>query len=647
MSKHQFYLLIYLPLILLLPYCSTNSNEITSPDGNIYVKVESTNSNQLYYQILSNEDTIISKSQLGLIRDDGDFTKGLTIQSITPSRSIKQNYTLLHGKQNQITYKANRKTYHIKNQSQQKMDIIFQVSNDGVAFRYHFPEHSEEKHKIEQELTEFKFQSGTHAWIQPMSKAKTGWEHCHPSYEEYYIKNKDISQLPEHKPGWVFPALFKSGNYWTLLTETAPDRNYCGCNLSHQKGDNHFKIGFPQPEEIFPGGALKPTSDLPWRTPWRIITIGKELETIVESTLGTDLAKPSVVDDVSCIEPGQAAWSWVLLKDDSIVYNVQKRFIDYAAEMNWEYCLIDVDWNKKIGYDKIAELADYGRKKDVGLILWYNSAGKWNTTPYEPRNKLLTSESRNKEFAKLQKMGIRGIKVDFFGGDGQSMMAYYQDIFEDAAKYGLMVNCHGSTIPRGWHRTYPNLVTMESVKGFEFVTFEQQNADEQPAHCCILPYTRNVFDPMDFTPVCFSDIPNIERKTSNAFELALAVIFQSGIQHYAEIPRGMARVPDYVQNVMKEIPVAWDETQFISGFPGESVIIARRDASTWYVAGINGQNQDKSFKIDLPFISNKKGRLITDGTNKRSFQQKIINLDSDPLELKIKAHGGFVLVFER
>ena len=203
---------------------------------------------------------------------------------------------------------------------------------------------------------------------------------------------------------------------------------------------------------------MNPESRLPWFTPWRIIAIGDSLKTIVESTLGTDLAEPAKLEDISFVKPGRASWSWVLLKDGSVVYDVQKRFIDFASDMKWEYCLIDAYWDTQIGYDRIAELADYAAVKNVGLLLWYNSAGNWNTTPQTPKNKLLTHEDRVKEFARLKEMGIKGIKVDFFGGDGQSMMAYYQDIFEDAAKFGLLVNCHGATLPRGWHRTYPNLI---------------------------------------------------------------------------------------------------------------------------------------------------------------------------------------------
>jgi hypothetical protein len=542
------------------------------------------------------------------------------------------------------TYRGHRKVYHFKNQEGEEIDIIFQVSNDGIGFRYYFPGESDGIKRITDELTYFNFNDHTRAWIQPMSKAKSGWKRVNPSYEEHYFHEMKISDLPDNEPGWVFPALFKTGTYWMVLTETAPDRNYCGCRLMHNRSSTGFKIGFPQDPEVFPGGSLNPESRLPWYTPWRIVSLSDHLGTLVESTLGTDLAKPSVLEDVTFVKPGRSSWSWVLFKDDSTVYHVQKRFIDYASDMGWEYCLIDADWDRKIGYEKVGELCDYAESKGVGIFVWYNSAGDWNTTPYTPRNKLLTRNPRDTEFEKLIGIGVKGIKVDFFGADGQSMMSYYQDIIEDAARYGLMVNCHGSTIPRGWQRTYPNLVTMEAIRGFEFVTFEQLNADREASHCTVIPFTRNLFDPMDFTPVCFSEVPNIHRKTTNSFELALSVLFLSGVQHFAEVPEGMAKVPSVVRKILKDVPVAWDESKFIDGYPGKLVMIARRKEKTWYVAGINGEPIEKILKVKLDFIRNPKtSLLISNGMNDRSFNIKSENIGIvQPLRIALKPNDGFL-----
>jgi len=367
----------------------------------------------------------------------------------------------------------------------------------------------------------------------------------------------------------------------------------------------------------------------------------------VESMLGTDLARPAMPGDFSFVRPGRAAWSWALMKDQSVNYEMQKRFIDYAAEMRWEYCLIDVNWDTTIGWDKIEDLARFARKKNVGLILWYNSAGDWNTVPYHPKDRLLTHESRSEEFSKLEALGIKGIKVDFFGGDGQSMMNYYQDILADAQEHHLMVNCHGSTLPRGLQRTWPNLVSMEAIRGFEYATFGQENADRVPSKATTVMFTRNAFDPMDFTPVCFTSYDNFERVTGNGAELAMAVLFLSGVQHYAETPEGMAEMPEYVKKLMSAIPVAWDETRYVDGYPGRYVVIARRTGKVWYVAGINADNEKRKMMLKMPFTDIQKGIIVTEGDTKRSFRLGSVTLNNDKnIEAVMNPEGGFVMRFD-
>lgn len=619
--------------------------QINSPDGKISAFFQLAEDNDIFYRIECSGEIVLEQSKMGIIREDSDLSKNISLNSVSEQETVKINYDMLHGKKRHCSYEANKKIFHLVNASGKKIDIVFQVSNDGVAFRYYFPEKSDEIKKIEKEVTSYNFKPATTAWIQIATKAKTGWNHDQPSYEQYYQQDIELDKIPDNEPGWIFPALFKSGEYWILLTETAVDRNYCGCRLTRDSAGYELSIGFPQKEEVFPGGPLKPQSTLPWYSPWRIITIGDSLKTIVESTLGTNLANPPKPQDTSFIKPGRASWSWIILKDDSVVFDVQKRYIDLAADMSWEYCLVDADWDTKIGYDKIKELAEYAKTKNVGLLLWYNSAGDWNTVPYHPKSKLLTHEDRVKEFTLLKEIGIKGVKVDFFGGDGQSMMAYYQDIFEDAAQFGLMVNCHGCTMPRCWHRTYPNLVTMEAVKGFEFVTFEQANADLEANHSCVLPFTRNVFDPMDFTPVSFGEIPNIKRITTNCFEMAVSVIFLSGVQHFAQTPESMANIPDYIKDFMSKIPVLWDDTCFIEGYPGKLVVLARKSGDTWYVAGINGEDKEKSISFELPFLEKSTtGMLITDCEDKRSFEmQKVALSAKEKLHVKLMANGGFVI----
>ncbi|KIA91019.1 alpha-glucosidase [Pedobacter kyungheensis] len=636
-------------VVLLLAVTQTASAQsqyqVNSPDKSLSVSVYLKNK-ALFYTISRNAEKVLDQSALGLVRADQDFSKNLSLLSVSKNEQVKDSYVLQNSKRLNHEYLAKKRVFHLQNAASKKIDVIFQVSNDGVAFRYYFPDRDTNTKQLTEEKTSFHFFANAKAWMQPMSVAKTGWEATNPSYEEYYHKDIAVGTAAPTAAGWVYPALFNYKNTWLLVSETGLDSNYCATRLQQNSAGGNYQIGLPDKREAYTGQNVNPESTLPWYTPWRIIAIGS-LKTVTESTLGTDLAYPAKSNiNPANFQMGKASWSWIVLKDNSITYDIQKKYIDFAADMHWEYCLIDVNWDRNIGYEKMKELADYAKQKNVGLLLWYNSAGAWNTVKYTPKNKLNDREERLKEFARLQEMGIKGVKIDFFGGDGQSMIRYYLEIFEDAAKYNLSVNCHGATLPRGWQRTYPNLMTMESIKGMEFITFEQVNANEEPLHATTIPFTRNVFDPMDFTPMNLSKIPNINRKTSNAFELALPVIFQSGVQHLAESPEGMATVPAYVKSFLQTFPASWQDTRLVDGYPGKFVVMARKAGSKWYIAGINGENSDKIIYIDFPKFNAKAAEIITDAEDGTDFITGSIDLKSPP-PIKMKPYGGFVIVVEQ
>lgn len=640
-----------LPLLLLafvpaLP--ASPVARIESPDRRLAVEFSLTDAGRPVYVIQRDGQPVLRESRLGLVRDDADFTRGLRLHGSSPVEPVRDRYEILTAKRRVNTYAANRRIFHLQTAAGRPMDIIFQVSNDGVAFRYFFPDSDATVRRLSAEASSFNFLPDTRAWLQPMSVAKTGWESVNPCYEEHYEKDIPAGTPSPTGAGWVYPALFRSGDTWLLVSETSLGRNYCGTRLASDSPDGHYAVGFPDPRENLPGGAVNPESTLPWLTPWRLIAVGS-LKTIAESTLGTDLAAPPATPAGGGIEPGKASWSWPLMGDGSCNYDEQKRFIDYAAAMGWRYTLIDAHWDRQIGYERTKELIDYAATKGVKILLWYNSAGSWNGAPQTPRSMLLTHESRVKEFTRLKAMGVAGLKIDFFGGDGQSMIGYYHDLLEDAAPFGFLMNFHGATLPRGWQRTYPRLMTMEAVKGLEFVTFEQKNADEEPAHATVLPFTRNVFDPMDFTPVVLDRINKIERRTTSAFELALSVLFTSGIQHYAEIPPGMAKAPDYVQEFMKKVPAVWDDIRFLAGEPGKFAALARSGNGRWFVAGINGEAAARTLTLDLSGLSPRRtGTLIADGApGNLSFRREILSLGADrQLTLTLPAHGGFVLTLD-
>ncbi|MBA4277176.1 glycoside hydrolase family 97 protein [Flavobacterium sp.] len=631
-------------LIALLGLCLSSFAKkeaylFANSDKTVTVAFDLNEKNTPVYKVFYKTKLVINTSELGIIREDANLYNDLKIIKISENKAIKASYSMLQGKRKNITYSANQYTVHLQNSKGNLIDIIFQLSHDGVALRYFFPEKSAEIKKIVEEKTTYNFDATAKAWLQPMSKAKTGWKETNPSYEEHYAMGVPVNTKPTIGEGWVYPALFNSNDTWLLISESGLHENYCGSRLVYSDTSKAMQVTFPQKEEIFPNGALNPESQLPWYTPWRILAIGS-LKTITESTLGTDLADTAIPINTSFIKSGLASWSWVLLKDESVNYETTLKFIDYASKMNWPYCLIDADWDKRIGDEKMKELATYAKSKNVKVLVWYNSSGPWNSTEYQPKSKLLTAADRVREFSKLNEMGISGVKIDFFGGDGQSMIAYYHALLKEAAAHQLVVNFHGATLPRGWQRTYPNLLTTEAIKGEEFITFSQEVADLQPSHCTMIPFARNVFDPMDFTPMVLDSIPNIIRKTTPGFELALPVLFLSGIQHIAETPDGMAKMPQYVVEYLKDIPTNWDDSKFIEGYPGKYIIMARKKDAVWHIVGVNGENTEKEIEIDLSFVTNKKGFTITE--NDEGFKQNVI-IKGNKLKVKMKPRGGFVV----
>jgi hypothetical protein len=644
---------IVLSMLLMATACAVAAKstselgEVTSPDGRIRVELSLDAQGTPLYSIEREGREVLQSAPLGLVLKEADFSHGLRLRDASAVEAIKDRYELLTGKRRHNEYLGNRRVFHLVDAKDRRLDIIFQVSNDGVAFRYRFPDSDKAIHHLSEEATAFRFPKNARAWLQPMSVAKTGFGQTNPSYEEHYLQDVAVGTPSPLKVGWVYPTLFRSGEDWVLLSEGSLSRGHAGTRLLDGKTAGEYRIGLPDPRENFQNGPVNPEFPLPWQSPWRIIAIGR-LKTIAESTLGTDLADPPSHPSTAPIVPGKASWSWPLLGDEQTVYEVQKRFIDYAADMGWRYTLIDSMWDSQIGYDRIRELIDYARSKDVAILLWYNSAGSWNQAHQTPRDRMLTRASRQQEFKRLKAMGVAGLKIDFFGGDGQSFINYYQDIMEDAAPYGLLLNFHGATLPRGWQRTYPNLMTMESVRGLEFVTFDQHNADQAPAHAAMLPFTRNVFDPMDFTPMVLDKIKKIERRTTPAFELAQSVLFVSGIQHYAEIPEGMAKAPDYVREFLRGVPSIWDDSRYIAGYPGKQAVFARRGDGHWYVAGINAEAESKSLELDLSELGAvRSGTLIADGDGPLSFRRQEVQVTEDgKLRIDVPARGGFVLRFE-
>ncbi|MDO3387245.1 glycoside hydrolase family 97 catalytic domain-containing protein [Gilvimarinus sp. SDUM040013] len=628
--------------ILALAGCGADQTyTLSSPNGEVQLSLQESTNGGVEYSLTHRDNVVLEPSALGLTLSDAEFNTGLSVQSVGNVEYVSEPYTMSHGKQRDITYQANEQVFKVENAQGDVLTLAFRVSDNGLSFQYQIPNAGQNSRHVVEEHTSFDFTPDSKAWLQPVAVAQTGFANTNPSYEEHYQMDIPVGTASPTEAGWVFPSLFYTGHDWVLIGEAGMQGDFHASRLAQNSPEGEYQIGKPMAPEVITGGELMANSDEALTSPWRIIAVG-DLATVTESTLGTDLAAPAV-GDMPWAKPGLAAWSWALLKDDSVNFDTTMEFIDYAADMGWPYVLIDANWDRNIGWEKLAELVDYAEEKNVGVLVWYNSSGEWNTTEMTPKSQLVDRTKRLEHFARLHEVGVKGVKIDFFPGDGQSVMQYYNDLLSDAADYELLLNYHGSSLPRGLHRTYPNMMTMESVHGFEMITFMQASADKAASHMAMLPFTRNVFDPMDFTPTTFDEIPNIERKTSNGFELALPVLFTSGIQHIAETPAGMAKVPDFVKEYMRDIPTLWDETRLVTGSPGEYAVVARRRGSDWFVAGINGTDAEVTLNMDLTFIASE-GQMITDGDDDRSFSRRDVSA-AKAFKLTVRPRGGFVINF--
>jgi len=640
--------LIIATLLLSSLVASAKETVISGPDKNLVVKVE-INEGSPSYSISYNGKQIIKDSPLGLQTNRGDFSKDLNFEDVTFS-NIDNTYTMPMSKVSKVHYVANEMTTTLT-KDKDTLKIIFRVSNNDVAFSYKISSPERKNIIVTSEYTGFHFPDFTTTFITPQSTPQIGWVRTKPSYEEEYTRDEPVGTPSKFHQGYTFPALFHVGsNGWALVSETGTDSHYCGTHLSDGTKDGLYTIAFPQKGE---NGGLCDTSAvsiLPMQTPWRTITVGQNLKPIVESTVAWDVVEPRYKASTNYV-PGKATWSWILWQDESCNYKDQVTFIDLAAKMHFNYILIDALWDKQIGYENMPSLIRYAQSKGVDVFLWYNSNGYWNDAPQGPRGRMDTSVARQKEMQWMKDLGVKGIKIDFFGGDKQETMKLYEDILTDANRYGLMVIFHGTTIPRGWQRMFPNHVSSEAVLASENLIFNQHYADTEASCTTILPFTRNVVAAMDFGGVVFnkrfSKYPeksgNI-RRTTDALELATSVLYESPIQNIAIAPNNLSEQPQYVLDFLSKVPTTWDETRYIAGTPNEDVAIARRNGQTWYVAVTNGENINKKMTLSLPMLAGQKVTLYYDLKDRTIGMKEVEISKKGQINLNLLNEGGAVIV---
>lgn len=641
---------IVMAMLLGSSIVSAEDKQIASPDGKLVVTVADMDGRPSYSVSYDNV-LFLKPSPLGIIANIGDFSSGMSLEKNVSTNKIDETYELASIKKSKVHYVANEAVFSFTQQGKTIYDVIFRISNNDVAFKYKmYPQGETLSCVVKQEVTGFVFPDGTTTFLCPQSKPMGGFARTSPSYETSYTAD-DVAGKNGWGEGYTFPCLFRNGdNGWVLVSETGVNGGYCASRLLGHKG-GVYTIGFPQEGEANGNGTVSPGIALPGETPWRTITVGKTLAPIVETTVPFDVVKP-LYQAKGEYTYGRGSWSWIIGMDGSTNYKEQLRYIDFSAAMGYQSVLVDALWDKQIGRDKIEELAKYGKDKGVALYLWYNSNGYWNDAPQTPRGIMDNAIARRKEMKWMQSIGIRGIKVDFFGGDKQMTMQLYEDILSDANEYGLLVIFHGCTLPRGWERMYPNFASSEAVLASENLHFSQGSCDNEAFNATLHPFIRNTVGSMDLGGSALNKYYNADnaprgsrRVTSDVYALATAVLFQSPVQHFALAPNNLTDAPSWAIDFMKEVPTTWDEVRFIDGYPGKYVILARRHGDKWYIAGVNAQKETLKLKVNLPMFSNgEKVRLFSDDKVLQGGVKQIGIGKKQELQLSIPCNGGILIV---
>ncbi|MGM9697452.1 MAG: glycoside hydrolase family 97 catalytic domain-containing protein [Prevotella sp.] len=635
---------------------SAKDVKITSPDGKLVVLVTD-NGGKASYSVTLDGRQMVTASALGLKTNIGDFSKGLTIVE-TKQKQVEKDYKMTRTKTSGSQYVANQAIIGMTNAEGYRMDVTMNVSNNDVAFRYTLPRGKDDNPKcavIYSEASSFNFPQQTTTFICPQSKTMVGWERTKPSYEEEYKADAAMTDKSAFGEGYTLPCLYRIGDGgWVLIGETGVGSNYAASHLSDYSVENGYSIAFPNPTELSGMGSPYASIALPGSTPWRTVTIGETLKPIVETTIPYDLVEP-LYEPSTDYKPGRYTWSWLMWQDTSINYDDQVKFIDLAAEMGFEYTLVDNWWDTQIGRDRMRELSEYAQGKGVKLMLWYNSNGHWNDAPQGPRDCMNTSYARQREMRWMKEIGIAGIKVDFFGSDKQEMMKLYEDILVDANNYGLQVVFHGCTIPRGWERMYPNYVASEALLASENVRFSDYHAKQEGFQLTMHPFCRNALGTADWGGVMMNRYMSQDNKsghpryTSDIFEIASAIVIQTSVNCVAMCPNNLDEMPQFELDFLKQLPTTWDETRFVDGYPTKFVVLARRIGEQWYVAGLNGTNEPMTLTLDLPMFAGKTVNLYTDNPRKKgeivpTSILKTLKVDKDgKAKVTIQGMGGIII----
>ena len=655
-------------ILLLSALCvQANNYTVTSPDGKLAVNVEC-KEGKAFYTVNYDGKQMLGASALGLVANYGDFSQNLTMGACKNSKKHLA-YKMTRIKKEKIEKDANETTIGFINSKKDSMTLHLHVSNNDIAYKYEMIRPKKDNPKsviIYNEVSGFNFPSQTTTFLCSQITPMTGWERTKPSYEEEYTPDAPMNVKSQFGVGYTFPCLFKVGNDgWVLVSETGVSSAYPGCRLSDYEPGKGYTVAFPQKGENNGIGSEFAGIPLPGETPWRTITVGSSLAPIVETTIPYDVVEP-LYEASQTYKPSRYTWSWLIWQDNSINYDDQVKMVDVAAAQGYEAILVDNWWDKQIGRKRIEELSKYAKSKKVSLMLWYNSNGFENDAPQTPRQIMNNSIARKKEMAWMKKIGVVGIKVDFFGGDKQETMKLYEDILSDANDYGLEVIFHGCTMPRGWERMYPNYVSSEAALASENVYFTDYHAKKEAFEMTMHPFSRNAVASFDWGGVMMNKYFSKDNKsrhqryTSDVFEMATAITNQSSVNCICLYPNNLQDVPQWELDWLKNVPTAWEDTKFIAGYPTKYAVVARKSsvengsgaaftAGRWFVGGLNATDKPLALTLDLPMFAGKTVTYITDQPKKKGEKfftsvKKALRVGKDgKAKVVIQPNGGIII----
>ena len=655
-------------ILLLSALCvQANNYTVTSPDGKLAVNVEC-KEGKAFYTVNYDGKQMLGASALGLVANYGDFSQNLTMGACKNSKKHLA-YKMTRIKKEKIEKDASEATIGFLNSKKDSMTLHLHVSNNDIAYKYEMIRPKKDNPKsviIYNEVSGFNFPEQTTTFLCPQITPMTGWERTKPSYEEEYTPDAPMNVKSQFGVGYTFPCLFKVGNDgWVLVSETGVSSAYPGCRLSDYEPGKGYTVAFPQKGENNAIGSEFAGIPLPGETPWRTITVGSSLAPIVETTIPYDVVEP-LYESSQTYKPSRYTWSWLIWQDNSINYDDQVKMVDVAAAQGYEAILVDNWWDKQIGRKRIEELSKYAKSKKVSLMLWYNSNGFENDAPQTPRQIMNNSIARKKEMAWMKKIGVVGIKVDFFGGDKQETMKLYEDILSDANDYGLEVIFHGCTMPRGWERMYPNYVSSEAALASENVYFTDYHAKKEAFEMTMHPFSRNAVASFDWGGVMMNKYFSKDNKsrhqrfTSDVFEMATAITNQSSVNCICLYPNNLQDVPQWELDWLKNVPTAWEDTKFIAGYPTKYAVVARKSsvengsgaaltAGRWFVGGLNATDKPLALTLDLPMFAGKTVTYITDQPKKKGEKfftsvKKTLKVGKDgKAKVVIQPNGGIII----